>query len=74
MCRTPEHILAAQSEASKFGAVLVWAVNGGNHITGILTIAGKSRKVFFSKTPGDCNANWDAKRNVRTAMRQLGGM
>lgn len=72
--RTPEHILAAHNEAVKFGACFVWAVNGGNHITGILTLAGKSRKVFFSKTPSDHNANWDAKRNVRTAMRQLGGM
>lgn len=72
MCqRTPEHITAAHKEAAKFGASLTWSISKGNHIEGIVTLAGKSRKVFFSKTPSDHNCNWDAKRNVRSALRQL---
>lgn len=71
--RTPEHIQAAIAEATLHGALLTWAVSNGNHIIGILTIAHKSRKVFFSKTPSDCNAKWDAKRNVRKALAVIGG-
>lgn len=74
MCRAPEHIQAAISEAVKFGAVFVWEVSNANHIKGIVTLAGKSRAVFFSKTPSDCNAKWDAKRNVRYALKAIGGM
>ncbi len=69
--RTPEHILAAYNEAAKHGAAFAWSISNGNHIVGILSLAGKSRKVFFAKTPSDCNANWDAKRNVRRAISQL---
>lgn len=74
MCsrKAPEHIQAALAEATKLGAMMVWEVSNGNHIKGIITIAGKSRAVFFSKTSSDCNAKWDAKRNVRTALRQIG--
>lgn len=72
MCRTPEHIQAAISEAAKFGAAFAWSISNGNHIVGIITLAHKSKKVFFSKTPSDHNANWDAKRNVRYALKALG--
>lgn len=75
MCRkTPEHIQAAYNEAVKFGAAFVWEVSNGNHIMGIVTLAGRTKKVFFSKTPSDFNANWDAKRNVRYALKAIGGM
>lgn len=76
MCSTrpPEHIQAAVTEAIKFGATFSWEVSNGNHIKGIVTLAGKSRAVFFSKTPSDCNAKWDAKRNVRYALKAIGGM
>jgi hypothetical protein len=73
MCRTPEHIQAAISEAVKFGAAFVWSISNGNHIEGVVTLAGKSRKIYFAKTPGDCNAKWDAKRNVRYALKAIGG-
>ncbi len=72
--RTPEHILAAHNEALKFGASFTWEVSNGNHIVGIISIAGKSRKAFFSKTPSDCNCNHDAKRNVRKAVAAIGGI
>ncbi len=75
MCkRMPEHVLAAHNEATKFGATLTCSISNGNHIVGIVTLAGKSKKVFFSKTPSDCNCNWDAKRNVRYALKAIGGM
>ncbi len=69
--RTPEHIQAAITEAQRFNATFSWSISNGNHIEGVVTIAGKSRKVYFAKTPGDCNAKWDAKRNVRSALKAI---
>lgn len=72
--RMPDHIQAAYNEAAKLGATFEWAITNGNHIVGIIGLYGKTKRTYFAKTPSDCNAKWDAKRNVRTAMRQLGGM
>ena len=75
MCkRAPEHILAAHNEAAKFGATFVWDVSNGNHIVGIITKDGITRKAFFSKTPSRDTAIWDAKRNVRKVLQAIGGM
>lgn len=71
--RTPEHIQAAISEAAKFNAAFTWSVSNGNHIEGVVAFNGKQRKVYFAKTPSDCNAKWDAKRNVRYALKAIGG-
>jgi len=72
MCRIPEHIQAAISEAAKLNATFTWSISSGNHIEGVVSVRGKSRKVYFAKTPSDCNARWDAKRNVRYALKAIG--
>jgi hypothetical protein len=72
--RQPEHIKAAQAEAEKYGATLTWAVSNGNHIVCVITLRGKSRKVFCSKTPGDHRTSHEVRQNVRHAIRALGGM
>jgi len=46
-------------------------VNGG-HPFAVLRLGGITRKMYFSGTPGDCNAFKQSRRQVRKLLLEMG--
>lgn len=70
MSRRLDHVQAAAEEAHKLGANFDYEVKPRN-IVGVISINGKQRKLFMSKTPSDNRAALNIQKNVRAYVREM---
>lgn len=70
MSKRYEHVEAAKEEALKHGASFSWR-HDGSKLTGIVSLNGKSRKLFMSVTPSDHRASQNIRKNVREYIREM---
>lgn len=70
MTRRYHHVEAAREEALKHGASFSWR-HDGSKLTGIVSLNGKSRKLFMSVTPSDHKASQNIRKNVREYIREM---
>ncbi len=70
MVKRLDHVEAAKEEALKHGASFSWQ-HDGSKITGIISLNGKSRKLFMSVTPSDRRASQNIRKNVREYIREM---
>lgn len=70
MPRKYEHVEAAKEEALKHGAFFSWR-HDGSKLTGVVSLNGKSRKLFMSVTPSDHRASQNIRKNVREYIREM---
>jgi hypothetical protein len=72
MTKRLDHVEAAKEEALKHGASFSWR-HDGSKITGMMSLNGRSRKLFMSVTPSDRRASQNIRKNVREYIRELQG-
>jgi hypothetical protein len=72
MTKRLDHVEAAKEEALKHGASFSWR-HDGSKITGMISLNGRSRKLFMSVTPSDRRASQNIRKNVREYIRELQG-
>ena len=65
-----KHIEAAKAECAKYGAILACEVTSKN-IHGRVTVNGKSKAIFFSKTPSDYNVESRVRRHIRHTIAEI---
>jgi hypothetical protein len=60
--------------AQRVSASCTIAPTKSGHVAAVLAFNGRTRKIFLSSIPSDCNARHQVRRNARRVLRELGAV
>jgi hypothetical protein len=70
MAKRIDHVEAAREECFKYGATFSFS-RGKKNIVGIISLNGKTRKLFMSITPSDWRVFEKIRKNVRDYIKEM---